>query len=103
MMPSTEFLLYLVIVIFAVFLIMNYYREKKPNKQQFQYKYIPVYKTSTDEGYDNDKNNQSEYSQSRSYKKNKTCRNPQCMQYGRCICGGNNENINIDINNRSEE
>lgn len=107
MMPSTEFLLYLVIVIFAVFLIMNYYRET-PTEQQVHYKYIPVYNTSVNEEYDNNGNggNGSEYSQysqsqSRTQKKKKMCRNPQCMQYGRCMCGGG-DNVDININNVQE-
>jgi len=52
-MPSTEFLLYLVIVIFAVFLIMNYYNSYSPSNDDrepnIQYKYIPVYKGSEED------------------------------------------------------
>lgn len=47
-MPSTEFLLYLIIVIFAVFVIMNYYKNtgsdtRVEKADNIQYKYIPVY------------------------------------------------------------
>jgi hypothetical protein len=45
-MPSTEFLLYLIIVIFVVFVIMNYYKDNNTNEPQIQYKYIPVYSES---------------------------------------------------------
>lgn len=41
-MPSTEFLLYLVIVIFVVYVIINYYRDTTA-EPEIQYKYIPVY------------------------------------------------------------
>lgn len=51
-MPSTEFLLYLVIVIFAVFVIMNYYKDNgsdsRASKDNTQYRYIPVYKSEND-------------------------------------------------------
>jgi hypothetical protein len=117
-MPSTEFLLYLVIVIFAVFLIMNYYkgwsndpsvRHKDAANNRISEEYIPIYKTFDDD-------NRSGVSR-RSYgshnphtkyhgneymtdvQTNDTCNNPQCIQYGQCRC---EKNINIDIQNRQE-
>jgi hypothetical protein len=42
-MPSTEFLLYLVIVIFIVYIIINYYKDTSVSEPEIQYKYIPVY------------------------------------------------------------
>jgi hypothetical protein len=44
-MPSTEFLLYLIIVIFAVFVIMNYYKDSESSDKKSNskiYRYIPV-------------------------------------------------------------
>ena len=50
-MPSTEFLLYLIVVIFAVYVIVNYYKDISTHNQSspiIQYKYIPVYGPESD-------------------------------------------------------
>lgn len=64
-MPSTEFLLYLIIVIFVVFVIMNYYKDNNTNEHQIQYKYIPVYSesdaTRSDDASKKIKNNRNDY------------------------------------------
>lgn len=95
-MPSTEFLLYLVIVIFAVFVIMNYYRDNTPVEPEIQYKYIPVYKSSSDDKSDDNRSNRSQGSQSPS----------QYDRYDRSRQGGQSgpegeQDINIDIHNRN--
>ena len=55
-MPTTEFLLYLVIVIFAVFVIMNYYKDNNMHQEkEIQYKYIPIYKSSDKDDVSNDR------------------------------------------------
>jgi hypothetical protein len=76
-MPSMEFLLYLVIVVFVAWIIMNYYKDS-PADPEIQYKYIPVY------GPDPDKKSK----QSAAYPYQ--CNNRYCMQYGACQCNGNN-------------
>lgn len=90
-MPSTEFLLYLVIVIFAVFVIMNYYKDNSPIEPEIQYKYIPVYRSSNDDKSNDNRSTRSEDSQ---YDK-----------YGRSgqQNGGldGEQNVNIDIHNRN--
>lgn len=52
-MPSTEFLLYLIIVIFVVFVIITYYKDKGTDNiekaDNVQYKYIPVYASDNDD------------------------------------------------------
>lgn len=48
-MPSTEFLLYLVIVIFIVYIATNYYKDNQTCGTDVQYKYIPVYKNLNDD------------------------------------------------------
>ena len=113
-MPSTEFLLYLVIVIFAVFVIMTYYPS---NDSAMRHKYLPNYRHSEEytpiyKTYDDNKSSvsgRSYTSQSKHPRNehmtdtqmNEKCNNPQCMQYGQCVCG-NEKNINIDIINRQE-
>jgi len=74
-MPSTEFLLYLAVSIFAVFFIITYYREY--SDPEIQYRYIPVYQNDS-----SDKSNKTN-KQSQSY-----CNNPQCKRMGRCMCRG---------------
>lgn len=83
-MPSTEFLLYLVIIIFVLYAIMNY--NKDQTREEIQYKYVPVYRA-----------------ESESKKQSETCNNPRCMQSGRCVCG-NNQNVsinNVSVNDES--
>jgi hypothetical protein len=82
-MPSTEFLLYLVIIIFVLYAIMNYNKEQ--THEDIQYKYIPVYNSR---------------SESESKRSEGSCNNPRCIQSGRCVCG-NNQNQNVSINNVS--
>ena len=75
-MPSTEFLLYLVIVIFVVFIIMNYYKTNVSEKEP-EIKYIPVYQNEKTNVSNNVSNN---------IKTNKNLDDDQT--------------INIDINNK---
>jgi len=82
-MPSTEFLLYLVIVIFAVFVIMNYYKDNTSVESvdpEIQYKYIPIYPSSSES--------------SGSANGNKS------YQQGGMSNREDEQNVNIDINNR---
>ena len=75
-MPSTEFLLYLAVSIFAVFFIITYYREY--SDPEIQYRYIPIYQTDSSE-----KSRKSNKQESQTY-----CNNPQCKRMGRCMCRG---------------
>lgn len=102
-MPSTEFLLYLVLVIFVIYVLMNYYQ----NNVQLEprYRYIPVYNqssngnrsTSDDNSMNSNRSNMSNNSRNRRSRK---CVNPTCRQYGRCMC---QQNGSILINNDTEE
>jgi hypothetical protein len=87
-MASTEFLLYLVIVIFAVFVIMNYYKNT-PAAPEIKYRYIPVHSASEDE-----ESSGSRRSSSHQSRDGAECDNTQCSQAGRCICG--EYRLNID-------
>ena len=95
-MPSTEFLLYLVIVIFAVFIIMNYYKDNNtPVTPKIQYKYIPIYHSSNDDKSAENRSTKSQGSQGLQYDR-----------YGRSGQGAvsdDEQNINIDINNRNDD
>ena len=82
-MPSTEFMLYLVIILFILYVVMNY--NKDQTHEDIQYKYIPVYR-----------------SESESKKQSNTCNNPRCVQSGKCVCG-NNQNVNINNVSVNEE
>ncbi len=82
-MPSTEFMLYLVIIFFILYVVMNY--NKDQTHEDIQYKYIPVYR-----------------SESESKKQSNTCNNPRCVQSGKCVCG-NNQNVNINNVSVNEE
>lgn len=94
-MPSTEFLLFLVVVMFAAFIFASYY--KNDSNQIVRYKYIPVHSSSSERNDDDNDNNNNNY---RTQKKGNRCGNPQCMKYGKCICGGmNTEDMNVDIHN----
>ncbi|VBB17992.1 hypothetical protein YASMINEVIRUS_455 [Yasminevirus sp. GU-2018] len=104
-MPSTEFLLYLVIVIFAIFMIMNYYKDgaqAQAPAPTVQYKYIPVYRSSDDDNKSTSSGRSNGSGKSRQPSNGRRpqgsrCRNPSgCAQYGRCIC---NEDIDIDVHN----
>ena len=79
-MPSTEFLLYLVIVIFAAFVIMNYYKDNTPVESEIQYKYIPVYPSSKDNSSNDNRSTRSHDGQ-------------QSLE--------GEQNVNIDIHNRN--
>jgi hypothetical protein len=70
-MPSTEFLLFTVIVIFAVFVIINY---NKDNTSEPTIKYVPVY-----QGQGGQQQSNTDVSDE--------CVSPQCRQRGECICG----------------
>lgn len=73
-MPSTEFLLYLVVVIFAVFVIINYNKDNSSSEPIVQYKYIPVYRSNSEKNSDDNRS------------KNLT---------------EDEQNVNIDIHNRN--
>lgn len=81
-MPSTEFLLYLVIIIFVLYVVMNYNKDQA--HEDIQYKYIPVYRSESES------------------KKQEKCNNQRCIQSGRCVCG-NNQNVNINNVSVNEE
>ncbi len=83
-MPSTEFFLFLVIVIFVIFVIMHYYKDNTAN-QDVQYKYIPVYKN---EPYDN--------TSEKKVTKPRTCNNQYCKQSNKCVCGDDSQNNSTD-------
>lgn len=91
-MPSTEFLLYLVIVIFAVFFIINYSKDSGAAPEpEIQRVYVPVYRSEDsdqEDGQSKRRRSRSSDSDSSNSGQNR-CTNPQCRQYGRCVCGAN--------------
>jgi hypothetical protein len=87
-MPSTEFLLYLVIVILAVFLVMNYYKDTNAPSDT-QYRYIPIYA----EGTNNKRSN--EYYDNSSESSNKNRRKTGLSE-------ADGQNVNVDIYNGTE-
>lgn len=89
-MPSTEFLLYLVIVIFVIFVIMQYYKNDS-HEPEVQYKYIPIYRN---EKLSNISSPSSENPGSTS--------NGVNGQYTYGTNSENNKNLNIEIVNRGE-
>lgn len=107
-MPSTEFLLYLVIVIFVVYVIMSYYREPfygigDSYKRESGHKTSDEDTRSTISRRSGNEHMDDTYNPNRQNNQGNKCNNPQCAQYGRCVCGGN-KTINIDVNsgNRQE-
>lgn len=108
-MPSTEFLLYLVIVIFAVYVIMNYYKEPFNVSNSQEYRREPNYKTFDDDNRSimsrrssGSENAYDSYYRTKQHNNGFKCNNSQCIQYGRCVCGGD-KTINIDVNNNRQE
>ena len=81
-MPSAEFLLYLVIVVFAMFLTMNYCKDTARTEPEIQYKFIPVYKSPNDKS-DDKQSNKSQHENDRLYQREQN-------------------DINIDIHNRND-
>lgn len=98
-MPSTEFLLYLVTVIFVVYLIMNYYKDNSNSDDNTKYRYLPIY---TDKGEDNNSSENGSFHTDgqASMMNGNQCNNPMCLRTGRCICGGNK--LHININNQEQ-
>jgi hypothetical protein len=117
-MPSTEFLLYLVIVIFAVFLIMQYYKEDSFIYNESRYSDRDLsdddvhHKYSTSEQPSQSHQPSQPQSQPQSpmgpYPSQPPmmgqpqgqppmrCQNPRCKQMGRCNCPGSNIHVNIN-------
>lgn len=103
-MPSTEFLLYLVIVIFAVFFITNYYKDT--TEPEIRYKYIPMYRSEYDDSQSVGSKSGSEQRQNistASAVNRRISDYPQGQGYngGQNYIQGRPGNINIDVNNRN--
>jgi hypothetical protein len=116
-MPSTEFLLYLVIVIFAVFLIMQYYKEdsfiySEARSNNFFEEDKPQRQPSSDTSSVASSQpsmgmsqplmgmggmNQPPMGQQPMGMGQNRCQNPRCRQSGRCNCP--KSNIHVNINN----
>lgn len=93
-MPSTEFLLYLVIVIFAVFVIMNYTKDNTPVEPEIQYKYIPVYRSSPDDKSGDNRSRGSDKSVGSGRSGGTSAEQRDNYPEGE-------QNVNIDIHNRN--
>ncbi len=108
-MPSTEFLLYLVIVIFTVFLIMQYYKEdsylygesrrhdfdNRSEQQQMPPQMPAQMPPQMQPQMPMNGQNQMPPGQGQG-----RCQNPMCRQTGRCNCP--KSNIHVNINNEED-
>ncbi|AYV77636.1 MAG: hypothetical protein Dasosvirus16_3 [Dasosvirus sp.] len=93
-MITTEFLLYLVIVIFAVYFILNYYKE-----DNVKTRYVPVQQVRyvTPDSANGSENNQSQQYQDSQYSQNS--QNSQNSQYGQRYGQKYNQRVNVNVNN----